>query len=327
MDVPAGLDGQVGVVRDFNRFYTRQLGLLEERLLDSAFSLTEARVLYELAHRDDWTATELGRELGLDAGYLSRILKRFAALGLLLRMPSPLDRRQSLLILTPAGRAAFEPLDLTSEADVAALLQRLSGEQRSKLVHAMSAVREILAGQPARGEPWVLRRHRPGDIGWVIHRQALLYAQEFGWNESYEALAAEILAKFVRDFDPVWESSWIVDRGGSVVGSVFLVKESNDRARLRLLYVEPSMRGSGLGRRLVDECIQFARARNYRTLTLWTNDVLLSARRIYEAAGFRVVDEARHRSFGQDLVGQNWDLDLCGTAVTSPSSNSGPAAP
>jgi DNA-binding MarR family transcriptional regulator/GNAT superfamily N-acetyltransferase len=304
------LNEQIADVRSFNRFYTRQIGLLHEGLLSSPFTLTEVRVLYELALREGWTASELGRFLGLDPGYLSRILKRFTSQGLVRRLPSPVDGRQSLLALTTAGYAAFEPLNLASQAEVGAMLERLSAQERADLISAMETVTQVLDRTAGSSAPWILRRHRSGDLGWIVHRQALLYAQEYGWDEAYEALAAEILAKFIRDFDPEAEHSWIAERNGIVVGSVFLVRDSAQRARLRLLYVEPSARGSGLGRRLVDECIQFARAKGYRTLTLWTNHVLVAARRLYEAAGFRLIDEAPHHSFGHDLIGQNWDLDL-----------------
>ena len=304
------LNEQIADVRSFNRFYTRQIGLLDEGLLSSPFTLTQARVLYELARREGWTAGELGRSLGLDPGYLSRILKRFITQGLVGRLPSPADRRQSLLALTAGGHAAFEPLNVASQAEVGAILQRLPAQERADLVAAMKTIVQIMDRPGGQMNPWVLRRHRTGDLGWIAHRQALLYAREHGWDETYEALAAEILATFVRNFDAQMENSWIAERDGVVVGSVFLVRDDAERARLRLLYVEPSARGSGLGRRLVDECIQFARAKGYRVLTLWTNHVLVSARRLYEAAGFRLVDEAPHHSFGHDLIGQNWDLDL-----------------
>ncbi|WP_353644281.1 bifunctional helix-turn-helix transcriptional regulator/GNAT family N-acetyltransferase [Mesorhizobium sp. WSM2239] len=302
---------QIADVRAFTRFYTRQIGLLQERLHKSAFSLTEARVLYELAHRDGLTATDLGRDLGLDAGYLSRLLKKFESRGLVTKAPSPADARQSMLTITEAGRKAFEPLDQASREEVAGLLGRLSTEHREAVVSAMQRVQRLL-GQDQKPEKvsYSLRPLQVGDIGWIVHRQGVLYAREYGWDESYEALAAEILAGFVKSFDPEHENAWIAEREGKVVGSVFLMRKSADVAKLRLLYVEPSARGLGVGRRLVDECIGFARAKGYKTLTLWTNDVLVSARRIYQAAGFRLVGEERHHSFGKDLVGQTWDLAL-----------------
>lgn len=301
---------RIDAVRAFNRFYTRQIGLLEEGLLKSDFSLTEARVLYELAHRDGLTATDLGRDLGLDAGYLSRLLKKFEERDLVERATIEADARRSSIALTKAGRQAFAPLNQGSHEQVATLLERLSAAEQDRLVRAMQTVQRLLGGSAEPKIPYMLRSLQVGDIGWIIHRQGLLYAQEYGWDETYEALVAEILGAFVKSFDPKWERSWIAEREGEVVGSVFVVHQSDEVAKLRLLYVEPSARGLGIGRRLVEECIGFARTKGYRTLTLWTNDVLTSARRIYEAAGFKLTDEERHHSFGKDLVGQNWNLEL-----------------
>lgn len=307
----AGLERDVAALRRFTRFYTRQTDLLDEGLLRSRFGLTEARVLYELAQRDATTAADLGRELGLDAGYLSRILKSFDADGLTRRAPSPTDGRQTLISLTPAGHAAFTPLDRASSSQAAELLGRLSQEDRGRLAAAMATIECCLgAGSAAVAEAITLRRHRTGDLGWIAHRQGLLYAQEYGWAATFEALVAEIAAAFVRNHDPGRERAWIAERGGEVVGSVFLVRQSDEVAKLRLLYVEPEARSTGLGRRLVAECIGFARAQGYGTLTLWTNDILTTARRIYEGFGFVLVAEERHHSFGHDLVGQNWSLAL-----------------
>ncbi|WP_201837639.1 bifunctional helix-turn-helix transcriptional regulator/GNAT family N-acetyltransferase [Microvirga zambiensis] len=303
-------DDEIEQVRRFNRFYTRHIGLLSEGLLESEFSLTEARVLYELAHRSPVNAADLGRELGLDAGYLSRLLKRFTARGLIERTPLEGDRRQALLSLTDTGRAAFAPLNRASAAQVASMLSDLSGAERQQLVRAMQTVERLIGTAPVPKIPYILRPHQIGDIGWIARRQGMLYAQEYGWDETFEALVAEIAAAFVKNFDPEWERCWIAEREGEVVGSVFLVHHSDEVAKLRLLYVEPSTRGLGIGRRLVEECIAFARAKGYRTLTLWTNDILGSARKIYQAAGFRLVKEEAHHSFGKDLVGQTWDLDL-----------------
>jgi DNA-binding MarR family transcriptional regulator/GNAT superfamily N-acetyltransferase len=300
----------IAAVRRFNRFYTRQLGLLGEGLLNSDFSLTEARVLYELAHREALTAADLCRELGLDAGYLSRILKAFDQRGLISRAASLRDGRQTLLSLTPAGRATFEPLDRASQEAVRAMLGRLGAEAGSALVRAMRTVEGLVGGDGVSPEPVILRRHRLGDIGWIARRQAILYAQEYGFDASYEALAAEILAGFVNNYDADKERSWIAEREGEVVGSVFVVRGSETVARLRLLYVEPAVRRLGLGRKLVDACIDFAREKGYSTLTLWTNDVLVPARRIYQAAGFTWVRAEAHRSFGKDLVGETWELTL-----------------
>jgi DNA-binding MarR family transcriptional regulator/GNAT superfamily N-acetyltransferase len=300
----------IAAVRRFSRFYTRQLGLLGEGLLESEFSLTESRVLYELAHQDGLTATALGRDLGLDTGYLSRILKKFEARGLLARAQSESDARQSILTLTPAGRAAFEPLNHASRAQLATMLCQLRGGELDELTRAMATVETLLGRSEAAAAPVILRPHQVGDIGWVARRQGMLYAQEYGWDDTFEALVAEIGAKFIRAFDPKRERAWIAERDGAIIGSVFVVKESDEVAKLRLLYVEPAARGLGLGRRLVGECIRFARARGYRTLTLWTNDILTAARRIYVEAGFTLVAEEKHHSFGKDLVGQNWALAL-----------------
>jgi DNA-binding MarR family transcriptional regulator/GNAT superfamily N-acetyltransferase len=306
----APLDQRIGAVRRFNRFYTKQIGVLHESLLRSPFSLAEARVLYELAHRDRPTARELARELGLDEGYLSRILRSFERRGLIDKQPCESDRRQTLLSLTDAGRQAFAPLDRRSHDEVGGMLAHMSEAGQRRLVEAMTGIERLL-GKPANGGAvFVLRPHQPGDIGWVIHRHGALYAEEYGWDESFEALVAEIAAKFLREFDARRECCWIAERDGEIVGSVFLVKQSDEIAKLRLLLVEPKARGLGIGRRLVEECIRFARKAGYRRITLWTNGVLLAARRIYEAAGFRLVEEESHRSFGRDLVGQTWQLDL-----------------
>lgn len=306
---PTPADAIAGV-RRFSRFYTRQLGLLGEGLLKSDFSLTEARVLYELAHRDGLTAADLCRDLGIDAGYLSRMLKTFDQRGLIARAASPRDGRETLLDLTPAGRAAFEPLDRASQEDVRAMIGGLDAEDTVTLVQAMRTIERLMGGQEISPAPVTLRSHRLGDLGWIARRQAILYAREYGWDETYEALAAEILAGFVRNFDPAWERSWIAEREGEVIGSVFLVRGSETVAKLRLLYVEPVARGMGIGAQLVDACIRFARETGYRTLTLWTNDVLVAARSIYQRAGFQLVASEAHHSFGKDLVGQTWELAL-----------------
>lgn len=302
----------IDIVRGFNRFYTRQLGLLDRGLLGSEFTLTEARVLYELANRDDITATEIARELGLDLGYLSRVLGKFGRRDYVKRTRSPVDARQSSLQLTQKGRAAFDPLNRAAISQIVAMIDPMTLEQRIEMLGAMRSVQTLLQPaneQPKRG-PCAIRPLRIGDIGWITHRQGVLYAQEYGWDGTYEALVAEILAGFVKNFDPNSEYGWVAERDHDIVGSVFLVRASSSLAKLRLLYVEPSVRGLGIGRRLVHECIEFARAKGYKTLTLWTNDVLVSARRIYEAAGFRLTKEERHHSFGKDLVGQTWDLAL-----------------
>jgi DNA-binding MarR family transcriptional regulator/GNAT superfamily N-acetyltransferase len=300
----------IEAVRRFNRFYTRQLGLLDEGLLESEFSLTEVRILYELAQREEPTAALLRAELGLDAGYLSRILKKFEARGLVARSASASDARRALLRLTAAGRAAFKPLNKASHDQVAAMLAPLAPAQVQSLQRSMLRIQRLLGPAPEPAVPYVLRPHQVGDIGWIAHRQGLLYAREYGWDETFEALVAEIAANFVKRFDPRRERCWIAERDGAIVGSVFLVKQSARVAKLRLLYVEPEARGLGIGARLTDECVRFARERGYRKLTLWTNDVLVSARRIYQAAGFRLVKEEKHHSFGKEQVGQTWELAL-----------------
>jgi len=303
-------DERIAAVRRFTRFYTRHIGVLREGLHASPFSLTEARVLYELANRPAPTAADIARDLGLDAGYLSRILRGFAQRGLLARARSQDDGRRSCLSLTPAGREAFAPLDRGSHDEVAAMLAPLSERAQARLIDAMITVEQLLGERPRDAPPYLLRPHQEGDMGWVVSRHGALYAQEYRWNMEFEALVAEIVAAFIRNFDARRERCWIAEIDGAPVGSVFVVKQSEEIAKLRLLLVEPQARGLGIGARLVAECIRFARLCGYRTLTLWTNDVLVAARRIYQAAGFRLVAEEKHHSFGHDLVGQNWELDL-----------------
>jgi DNA-binding MarR family transcriptional regulator/GNAT superfamily N-acetyltransferase len=303
----------VAALRRFSRFFTRQLGLLDEHLLDSGFSLTEVRVLYEIAHREAPAATDLVRELALDAGHLSRLLRRLGTRGLVRRKADAGDARRSVLTLSAAGRRAIASLEEAASTQAAALVAHLDAGRAAELRAAMSTIEAALAPPGARAappEPIVLRPHQTGDIGWITHRQGLLYAQEHGWDESFEALVAEIAAQFVRGFDPKHERCWVAEQGGRIVGAVFVVRKSARVAQLRLLYVEPSARGQGLGGRLVDECIAFARARGYRTLMLWTNDVLHAARRLYQARGFELGPQQRHRSFGKALVGQTWTLAL-----------------
>jgi DNA-binding MarR family transcriptional regulator/N-acetylglutamate synthase-like GNAT family acetyltransferase len=303
-------DPRVAAVRRFNRFFTRRIGVLREGLLDTPFSLTEARVLYELAHRAAPTAAELGRALELDPGYLSRILRGFAAQGLVAREPSPGDARQRRLRLTEAGRAAFAPLDRRSEAEIGAMLAPLAAPGQARLVAAMATIERLLGGAPERPSPCLLRPPRPGDIGWVIARHGAIYAEEYGWDARFEGLVAEIAAKFVQSHDPRREHCWVAEQDGANVGAVFLVAQTERVAQLRLLIVEPEARGQGIGARLVEECVRFAREAQYRKVTLWTNSVLLAARRLYEAAGFQLVKSEPHRSFGQDLVGETWELVL-----------------
>jgi DNA-binding MarR family transcriptional regulator/GNAT superfamily N-acetyltransferase len=303
---------QVEAVRQFNRFYTQKIGVLGEALLDSGYSLTEARVLYELAHEPAVSAKDLSEDLGIDAGYLSRILKRFESAGLISRQRSQADARQSLIELTAKGRKVFAGLDKASNQQVTQMLEPLDEASREKLRGTLASIGRMLRHEepetPAAN--LVLRPHRVGDMGLIVHRQSVLYAEEYGWDGGYEALVCEITAKFLRDFKPGRERCWVAERDGELMGSVFVVEESKSVARLRMLYVEPAARGQGLGAQLVQECIHFARATGYRKLTLWTNSVLKSARRIYERAGFVKVHEEPHHAFGHDLVSQTWDLPL-----------------
>jgi DNA-binding MarR family transcriptional regulator/GNAT superfamily N-acetyltransferase len=303
-------DQRVGAVRRFNRFWTRRIGVLREGYLESSFSLAEVRVLYELARSEETTASELGKELGLDAGYLSRILRGFQGRGLISKKPSKTDGRRSLLRLTEEGQETFAPLDARSREDVGAMLGALSAAEQDRLIGAMRTVEELLGAQPEAKIPFLLRPHEPGDMGWVVHRHGILYAREYGWDERFEALVARIVADFVDNFDPAKERCWIAESDRAILGCVFIVKESDTVAKLRLLLVEPEARGLGLGTRLVEECVRFARSRGYEKLTLWTNSVLDAARHIYEEKGFEIVEEEEHHSFGKYLVGQNWELKL-----------------
>lgn len=300
----------VAAVRRFNRNYTKWTGLLEEHLHASRFGLTEARILYELAQRNATKASELIAGLGIDAGYLSRILKDFAKAGYITRERSAEDGRQINLALSKKGEAVFQPLNDASAAAVGRQLASLSADDRDRLVQAMAVIEAVL-GQAGKGAaPAVLRPPASGDFGWIVHRHGALYHQEYGWNPEFEALVAEIVAKFIREFKEGREFCRVADKGGQVVGSVFVVEADAETAKLRLLYVEPDARGEGLGRRLVDEAMNFARTAGYRRMTLWTNDLLTAARHIYEKAGFRLVSEEPHESFGHKLIGQYWELDL-----------------
>lgn len=301
----------VDELRSFNRFYTREIGLLDAHLPAGDFTLAEARVLYELAQGDGRTAAEIGRGLRMDRAHLSRILARFRARGLLRSHASPDHGKHLLLALTEAGRAAFAVLEQGTRSQMEAILAPLDGAGRERLVASMQAIRAVLDRDRAAGAAVRLRGLRPGDLGWITHRQAVLYNREYGWDWTYEGLVAGILAGFVAGHDPAREDAWVADRAGVIVGSVFLMQgEDPTVAKLRLLYVEPEARGFGVGRLLVAACIDRARALSYRRLTLWTNDVLAAARRIYQAAGFQLVDQAPHHSFGHDLMGQTWTLDL-----------------
>jgi DNA-binding MarR family transcriptional regulator/N-acetylglutamate synthase-like GNAT family acetyltransferase len=303
-------DKHVDAVRCFNRFYTRTLGLLDEHLLRSEFSLAEARVLYELANRDHLTAAAIAADLGIDPGYLSRILRKFRALGFLGRRTSPADGRQSLLQLTRRGRKAFAPLDRRSHDAVAALLAPLSPTEQRRLLDAMHWLEYLLGPRPAPDRSFVLRPPLPGDLGWIVHRHGALYAQEYGWDERFEALVAHVVADYLHSHDPKREHCWIAERDGENVGSVLVVRKTEAIAQLRLLLVEPASRGLGIGRRLVLECVRFARRARYKKIRLWTNDILHAARHLYEEAGFLLTHEEPHTLFGEGLRAQTWELTL-----------------
>ncbi|HJU89867.1 MAG TPA: bifunctional helix-turn-helix transcriptional regulator/GNAT family N-acetyltransferase [Gemmatimonadaceae bacterium] len=310
--MPDALAERAAAVRRFNRFFTRQIGALREGLSDSPFSLTEARVVYELAARGGTSATELSRALDLDPGYLSRILRRLQKRGLLSRKIAADDARRSRLSLNERGRGAFAKLDAASQSEMETLIASLSDEEQRRLVGAMGVIERLLGSAPESPVSYLLRPHRSGDMGWVVQRHGVLYRDEYGWDEHFEALVAEIVAHFIRNFDPRRERCWIAERDGENVGSVFLVRhpEHEGVAKLRLLLVEPKARGLGIGARLVRECTLFARQAGYHRITLWTNSVLDAARHLYIREGYQLVAEEPHHSFGHDLVGQSWELTL-----------------
>jgi DNA-binding MarR family transcriptional regulator/GNAT superfamily N-acetyltransferase len=301
---------EVAAVRAFSRFYTRKLGIIEPKLLHSPFTLQEARIIYEIAHRSTCTATDLTRELGLDPGFLSRTLQALQRRQIVTRKPSKDDGRVNELALTAKGRAASAELERRSREEVGSLLASLEDSQRATVVQAMTTIEQALERPTAKPAAFLLRSHRPGDIGWVISSQAKAYAEEYGWDISYEALVAEICAQFIRNFDPSREHCWIAEAGGEPLGSIFLVKGSDEIAKLRLLLVEKKARGLGVGRALVEQCVRAAREKGYKKMTLWTQSILVAARGIYQAAGFRRVKEEPHHSFGVDLVGETWELEL-----------------
>lgn len=301
----------VSAVRGFNRFYTKQLGVLNEGLLESPFTLTEARIIYELANREKVTATDIGNELGMDPGFLSRTLRTLELKKVITRKASSTDARQSILSLTARGKKEFENLDRLSRNQIEEILNELSASDQKRLLAAMASIENLLAKKKDDETfSYILRQPEPGDMGWVVQSNGTLYAQEYGWDENYEALVAGIVAEFVKNLDPKKERCWIAEKDGENVGSVFLVKESDDVAKLRLLIVDPKARGLGIGKRLVDECTRFARRAGYKKITLWTNSVLLAARSIYEKAGYELAKSESHQSFGHDLVGETWVLTL-----------------
>ncbi|MGB6385402.1 MAG: helix-turn-helix domain-containing GNAT family N-acetyltransferase [Terriglobales bacterium] len=317
---PVVSEERVESVRRFNRFYTRQIGLLDEGLLNSPFSLTEVRTLYELAHREQSTAVELCKELGLDAGYLSRILRKFEKKRLIEKKISPQDSRQSLLSLTSTGRTVFNPLNARSTEQVSAIMGKLQPAQQEDLIRAMQTIESMLALDSEKqtsaerkneGRTYILRPHKPGDMGWVVYRHGILYSQEYRYDERFEALVAGIVAEFIENYNPARERCWMAESNGEIVGSVFLVEKSKKVAKLRMLLVEPSARGMGIGKRLVAECIRFARKASYKTIMLWTQSELTAARKIYQQAGFELVAEEPHSSWGRkNLVAETWRLKL-----------------
>jgi DNA-binding MarR family transcriptional regulator/GNAT superfamily N-acetyltransferase len=308
--MPADIASGVAAVRRFNRFYTQRIGVLQEGWLKSPFSLTEARVLYELSRRNRPTATELGKELGLDAGYLSRILRGFETRGLIVKQTSDSDGRQALLSITQRGRQRLAPIEAHTNEEVQAMLAALPAGEQHRLFAAMRAIETMLGQPPAPAVPYILRPPRPGDMGWIVSRHGALYSGDYGWDERLEALTAEIVAAFVRNYDAKRERCWIAERDGENAGCVLLVKETDEVARLRLLLVEPKARGLGIGARLVEECVRFARETRYREITLWTHSVLTAARHIYEGAGFKLIATQEHDEFGKTLVGETWNLTL-----------------
>jgi len=312
------LHDRIETIREFNRFYTRRIGVLHEGLLNTHFTLTESRLLWELAHRDDLTATQLARELELDPGYLSRLLRSFKERGLIKSRRAADDARHQHLNLSAAGQRAFAPLDERSRTEVGALLARLADSQQQQLLESMARIEQLLGEPDARKPPYLLRAHRAGDIGWVVSRHGALYAREYGWTTSFEALVARIAADFIDRFDPQREACWIAERDSTNVGSVFLVQARDETshepiagtAQLRMLLVEPAARGLGIGERLVTECEHFARQAGYRKIVLWTNANLTAARNIYRKAGYRLLHSEAHHSFGHDLVGETWEMLL-----------------
>jgi DNA-binding MarR family transcriptional regulator/GNAT superfamily N-acetyltransferase len=306
------IDQRAESVREFNRFYTRRIGALGDAHLGSPFTLGEMRVLYELAHRENLTAAEIGETLGLDPAYLSRTLRAFKKKGLV-STKSGEDRRRTLLSLTAAGRKAFAPLEKEAHHAIVTMLQPLSSSQQEKVTSAMQAIRAAFDDRSVVSRPSSLvslRQHRPGDIGWIVHRHGVLYAQEYGYDERFEALVAKIVAGFIENWNPERERCWIAERDGEIVGSIFVVEKTKSIAQLRLLLVEPSARGLGLGRRLVQEVIDFSRRAGYKSVRLWTQSELVSARKIYKAAGFSIVGTEGHESFGKKLDAEVWELKL-----------------
>jgi len=303
-------DQRVDAVRRFNRFYTKQIGVLQKGLLKSSFSLTEARILYELANRENPTASDLGKDLGLDPGYLSRIIQAFEKRGLVDKKRAGQDRRQRLLQITDKGKEAYAPLNARSRAEIGTMLGELPEHDQERLMEAIHTVETLLGARPEARTPYLLRPHQPGDMGKIVQLHGALYAQEYGWNDDFEVLVARVAADFLENFDSKCERCWVAEKDGEVVGSVLLVKKSDTVAKLRLLIVDPKARGLGIGKRLVSECERFAKQVGYRKITLWTNANLRAATHIYGSTGYVLVGEEPHHSFGKDLIGQTWEKEL-----------------
>jgi DNA-binding MarR family transcriptional regulator/GNAT superfamily N-acetyltransferase len=306
-------NARIAAVRGFNRYYTRQIGVLRKRFLDSPYSLSEARVLHEIATKQSPTASDIARTLDLDAGYLSRVLRNFERRGLIRKRTSPKDGRQSHVTLTPRGKKSYIPLDARSQSDTAAMLGKLAPADQTRLIAAMTTIETLLEGQvyePASEPSYILRAPRPGDFGWIVKRNAELYAQDYGWLDPFEGVCAQIVADFVNKYDESRERGWIAEIDGENVGAVMLANDGDEVARLRLLLVEPKARGLGIGARLVEEAIRFARSAGYRKITLWTHSVLTAARHIYQNAGFKLMRSEEHKNWGQPVVSEHWDLEL-----------------
>jgi DNA-binding MarR family transcriptional regulator/GNAT superfamily N-acetyltransferase len=301
---------RVAAFRRFNRFYTQKIGVLESSYLQSPFSLAEARVLYELAQRQEITASEISASLGLDMGYLSRILAKLQARHLIKRAPAEQDARQRLIQVTAKGIQSVSALDASSQAQAGALLARLSGPQQAGVLQAMSQIQSTLGNESGPNEPYLIRTHRTGDLAWIVYRHAALYSQEYGWRQGFEELVMEIAAAFLKNYDPTGERCWVAERAGEILGCVMLVRKSKRVAQLRLLLVEPSARGLGIGKRLVNECIRFSRETGYKKIVLWTHDVLSAARGIYQKTGFKLTGTGSHEDFGPRVTSETWELRL-----------------
>ena len=306
----SGSDTPIAAFRRFNRFYTQKIGVLDRCYLQSEFSVGEGRVLYELAQRDETTASEISANLGLDMGYLSRILAKLERQQLIRRASAEQDARQRLIQVTPKGRKAMSTLDSRSQEQAGSLLAELTDPQQTSVLQAMSQIQAALGDSKATNEPYIIRTHRTGDLSWIAHRHAILYSKEYGLNQAFEALVLEIAAHFLKHYDPEAERCWVAERFGEILGCVLLVKSSKQIAKLRLLLVEPSARGLGIGKRLVEECIRFAREKGYKKIVLWTQSNLAAARGIYQKAGFEVVATDSHEDFGPRLTAETWELRL-----------------